>query len=284
MRHLSDIGQVALIHHDAVEFLRQVVTTPGVLIAFVGVLHLLARLDIAVYHVLRNQVALGHVPDDALHVLSNAFALGGVAGITDDIPHLGHGQQGILHLDLWGVNITVLHAQGLEQLVGQHALQHLIMGNSYFFVSALVDEDSFSELQEAAEKTGSGNMQIVYAFAENGINIEETMKDVTVDLRSDGSTYANELESSGSFGKSATFMPEMLNTADPAEMTALSSASVSSSTGPSAALAIVAANSLAGNVVAPSEMISQGTTDRTEMSRSVVVRNNCLSFASMRTF
>ena len=69
--------------------------------------------------------------------------------------------------------------------------QHLIMGNSYFFVSALVDEDSFSDLQEAAEKTGSGNMQIVYAFAENGVNIEETMKDVTVDLRSDGSTYAN---------------------------------------------------------------------------------------------
>ena len=69
--------------------------------------------------------------------------------------------------------------------------QHLIMGNSYYYESALLDGNSFSELQEAAEKTGSGNMRLVFAFAKDGTDIEDEMEAAVLQLRGDGSTYAD---------------------------------------------------------------------------------------------
>ena len=69
--------------------------------------------------------------------------------------------------------------------------QHLIMGNSYYFESALLDEDSFSELREAAEKTDSGNMHLVFAFAKDGEDIENEMEAAILQLRGDANTYTN---------------------------------------------------------------------------------------------
>ena len=69
--------------------------------------------------------------------------------------------------------------------------QHLIMGNSYYYESALLDETSFRELQEAAGKSDSGKMHLVFAFAEDGADIEDEMEAALLQLRGDGSTYAN---------------------------------------------------------------------------------------------
>ena len=69
--------------------------------------------------------------------------------------------------------------------------QHLLLGNSYYYLSVLLDEESFSELSDAAEATGSGNMQVVYVYADNGSDLTGVMQGVMKELTDDGITIAD---------------------------------------------------------------------------------------------
>lgn len=68
--------------------------------------------------------------------------------------------------------------------------QHLLMGNSYYYISAMVDGESFDELNEAKEKSGAPTMKIAYLHADDGIDIDDVMKNVSLQLRNGGETYA----------------------------------------------------------------------------------------------
>ena len=69
--------------------------------------------------------------------------------------------------------------------------QHLHMGNSYYMRSALLDEDSFRELSESTEDTGCTDMRIVFVYASEGTDIEETMQRLTTELRGNDEVYAD---------------------------------------------------------------------------------------------
>ena len=67
--------------------------------------------------------------------------------------------------------------------------QHLLMGNSYYYISVMVDGESFDELNEAMEKAGAPTMKIAFLRADDGTDIDDTMKNVSSQLRNSGETY-----------------------------------------------------------------------------------------------
>lgn len=68
--------------------------------------------------------------------------------------------------------------------------QHLLMGNSYYYISVMVDGESFEELSEAKENAGAPTMKIAYLRAKDGTDIDDIMKNVNLQLRNDGETLA----------------------------------------------------------------------------------------------
>ncbi len=67
--------------------------------------------------------------------------------------------------------------------------QHLLMGNSYYYISVMVDNESFDELIEAKEETDAPGMKIAFLRAKDGTDIDDTMKNVNLQLRNGGETY-----------------------------------------------------------------------------------------------
>ena len=97
-RHLTDIGHIALLHHDAVQLLRQIVAAAGIFVVLVSGTLLLAILEVTVDEVLCDEVALSHLLHQLFHILCDALALGGIAGEGDSDPHVRNGQQRVFHL------------------------------------------------------------------------------------------------------------------------------------------------------------------------------------------
>lgn len=60
--------------------------------------------------------------------------------------------------------------------------QHLFMGNSYYYLSAMVDEDSFDELKAAASGT-MAETKLVFTHCKEGFDPGESMNDSIVSLR-----------------------------------------------------------------------------------------------------
>lgn len=78
--------------------------------------------------------------------------------------------------------------------------QHLLMGNSYYLLSAMVDEDSFDELKAAAAGT-MAETKLVFTHCKEGFDPGESMSDSIVSLRKyNGATadgYGTELAEFG---------------------------------------------------------------------------------------
>lgn len=60
--------------------------------------------------------------------------------------------------------------------------QHLLMGNSYYYFSVMVEEDSFDELRAAAAGTAA-EMKLVYINCKEGFDPGESLSDSIVSLR-----------------------------------------------------------------------------------------------------
>ena len=68
--------------------------------------------------------------------------------------------------------------------------QHLLMGNSYSYVSALLDEESFAELNEAQKKTVSTAMRVGYINAGKFEDIDKPMQQAISSLKQNGEVFA----------------------------------------------------------------------------------------------
>ena len=68
--------------------------------------------------------------------------------------------------------------------------QHLLMGNSYYLISVMVDEDSFAELYEKVPETAEEN-KIAYIYAKDGTDIDETMKKVNEQIFEESGAYVD---------------------------------------------------------------------------------------------
>ena len=113
--HLTDVGHVTLLHHDAVQLLRQIVAAESIFITFVSGTLLFAIFEVAIDEVLRDEVAFSYLVHQLLHILCDALALSGIAGEGDGDPHVWHGQQGVFHLYLRSIDVAMLNAQGLDE-------------------------------------------------------------------------------------------------------------------------------------------------------------------------
>ena len=65
--------------------------------------------------------------------------------------------------------------------------QHLLMGNLYYYLSAMVDEESFKELQTAGINAGQTEMRMVFVKCSEGTDPEDDLKEALDKLRGDNS-------------------------------------------------------------------------------------------------
>ncbi|MDD7515893.1 ABC transporter permease [Ruminococcus flavefaciens] len=68
--------------------------------------------------------------------------------------------------------------------------QHLLMGNSYSYISVLLDNESFAEMSEAQQKSGSTAMRVGYVNADNCDDIDKSMQQTMNSLKKNGEVYA----------------------------------------------------------------------------------------------
>ncbi|MDO4863129.1 MAG: ABC transporter permease [Ruminococcus sp.] len=89
-----------------------------------------------------------------------------------------------------GDTVTVSSDLGEFEYTVAGTYQHLHMGNSYYMISVMVDEDSFRELSEAAEKSGA-NMRMVYMYTTDGSDMDEVVQNAVTALRGSDDTYTD---------------------------------------------------------------------------------------------
>ena len=67
--------------------------------------------------------------------------------------------------------------------------QHLLLGNTYSYISVLLDDESFAELSEAQPKSGGTATQVAYINADKCEDIDKSMQPVLNSLQKNGEVY-----------------------------------------------------------------------------------------------
>ena len=67
--------------------------------------------------------------------------------------------------------------------------QHLLLGNTYSYISVLLDDESFAKLSEAQQKSGGAPIRVTYINADKCEDIDKSMQQVLNSLQNNGEVY-----------------------------------------------------------------------------------------------
>ena len=67
--------------------------------------------------------------------------------------------------------------------------QHLLLGNTYSYISVLLDDESFAELSEAQQRSGGTPIRVAYINADKCEDIDKSMQQVLNSLQNNGEVY-----------------------------------------------------------------------------------------------
>ena len=67
--------------------------------------------------------------------------------------------------------------------------QHLLLGNTYSYISVLLDDESFAELSEAQQRSGGTPIRVTYINADKCEDIDKSMQQVLNSLQNNGEVY-----------------------------------------------------------------------------------------------